>query len=146
MVLAKDHIRLEVAPEFSQIDTETSVNGTPGLRTRAVTTTVEMREGQTLAIAGLLDDSMKGDLPTYRDIWHRIREHLPKKGRGKEAVAGEPKLPVELEGALQSLYGNYEKHYRQWEKAYREMRSRYTVLLPAPPANAQPPAPGAMPK
>jgi pilus assembly protein CpaC len=61
VVLDKDHIRLEVAPEFSQIDSGTSVNGTPGLRTRAVTTTVEMREGQTLAIAGLLDDSMKGD-------------------------------------------------------------------------------------
>ena len=29
---------------------------------------------------------------------------------------GEPKLPVELEGALQSLYSNYEKYYRRWEK------------------------------
>ena len=60
-VLDKDHIRLEVAPEFSQIDQGTAVGGTPGLTTRAVTTTVEMREGQTLAIAGLLDDSMQGD-------------------------------------------------------------------------------------
>ncbi len=29
---------------------------------------------------------------------------------------GEPKLPKELEGALNSLYGNYEKYYRQWEQ------------------------------
>lgn len=60
------------------------------------------------------DDSMTGDLPTYRDIWPRIREHLPKKGRGTEAVQEEPKLPVELEGALQSLYANYAKYYAIW--------------------------------
>lgn len=63
------------------------------------------------------DDSMQGEQPTYRNIWLRIREHLPKKGRGtKDESGGEPKLPVELEGALQSLYGNYEKYYRQWEQ------------------------------
>jgi pilus assembly protein CpaC len=61
VVIDKDHIRLEVAPEFSKLNTDLTVNGTPALNTRAVTTTVEMREGQTLAIAGLLDDSMKGD-------------------------------------------------------------------------------------
>jgi len=62
------------------------------------------------------DDSMTGDQPTYRDLWVRIREHLPKKGRKTEAVSGQPNLPVELEGALQSLYSNYEKYYRSWEK------------------------------
>ncbi|MBT9148869.1 MAG: BPTD_3080 family restriction endonuclease [Dehalococcoidia bacterium] len=63
------------------------------------------------------DDSMQGEQPTYRNIWLRIREHLPKKGRGtKDESGGEPKLPVELEGALHSLYGNYEKYYRQWEE------------------------------
>ena len=63
------------------------------------------------------DDAMLGEQPTYRDLWLRIRENLPKKGRGTDAVSGEPKLPVELEGALQSLYSNYEKYYRQWERA-----------------------------
>ncbi len=61
------------------------------------------------------DDSMTGEQPTYRDIWVRIREHLPRKGRRKEQITGEPKLPVELEGALRSLYSNYEKYYKQWE-------------------------------
>ena len=62
------------------------------------------------------DDSMTGDQPTYRDLWLRIRENLPKKGRDTEAVGGEPKVPAELEGALQSLYGNYKKYYRLWEQ------------------------------
>lgn len=62
------------------------------------------------------DDSMTGEQPTYRDLWLRIREHLPRKGRKTDAVGGEPKLPVELQGALLSLYGNYEKYYRLWEQ------------------------------
>ena len=40
----------------------------------------------------------------------------PKKGRKTDKVGGEPKLPVELQGALLSLYGNYEKYYRLWEQ------------------------------
>jgi len=66
------------------------------------------------------DDAMIGEQPTYRDLWLRIREHLPKKGRGTDAVSGEPKLPAELEGALQSLYSNYEKYYRQWERVKQD--------------------------
>ncbi len=62
------------------------------------------------------DDSMVGDQPTYRDLWLRIRDHLPRKGRRTEVLTGEPKLPAELQGALHSLYGNYEKYYRLWEK------------------------------
>ncbi len=62
------------------------------------------------------DDSMVGEQPTYRDLWLRIREELPKKGRRTEAAAGDPKLPKELQGAILSLYGNYEKYYREWEK------------------------------
>ena len=61
------------------------------------------------------DDSMTGDQPTYRDLWLRIREELPKKGRKTEALTGAPNPPDELQGALHSLYSNYEKYYRQWE-------------------------------
>ncbi|MEK7327540.1 MAG: restriction endonuclease subunit R, partial [Chloroflexota bacterium] len=69
------------------------------------------------------DDSMMGEQPTYRDLWLRIREHLPKKGRGTEALDTEPKLPAELEGALMSLYTNYEKYYKLWE-ANTEARAK----------------------
>lgn len=62
------------------------------------------------------DDSMVGEQPTYRDLWFRIRDHLPKKGRKTESIVGEPKPPKELQGALHSLYDNYEKYYRRWEE------------------------------
>jgi type III restriction enzyme len=56
------------------------------------------------------DDAMTGDSPTYRDLWRRIRDRLPRKGRGTESVGGgPPKLPKELQGALHALYGHYEK-------------------------------------
>lgn len=60
------------------------------------------------------DNSMTGDQPTYRDLWLRIRDDLPKKVSKGAAPAGEPKLPAELEGALQSLYQNYEKAHARW--------------------------------
>lgn len=60
------------------------------------------------------DDSMGGVMPTYRDLWLRIRDELPKKGRGTEAIDEEPRLPLQLEGALTSLYSNYAKTYQAW--------------------------------
>jgi type III restriction enzyme len=62
------------------------------------------------------DDSGVGEQPTYRDLWIRIRESLPKKGRRTEQAGEEPVLPVELQGALHSLYGNYEKYFKWWEE------------------------------
>lgn len=79
VVLDKDRIRLQVSPEFSQINSNLAVENTPGLDVRAVTTTVEMREGQTLAIAGLLDDSMTanrtGNIPLISQLLGRRDVH-----------------------------------------------------------------------
>jgi len=53
-VIDKDLIRLQIVPEFSQINQGNAVNGIPGVDTRRVSTIVELREGQTIALAGLL--------------------------------------------------------------------------------------------
>jgi type III restriction enzyme len=63
------------------------------------------------------DDSMAGALPTYRDLWPRIREWAPRKGRSTEKIEGEPILHEALETALVSLYGHYEKSYQAWKSA-----------------------------
>jgi type III restriction enzyme len=70
------------------------------------------------------DDSMTGEQPTYRDLWLRIRDNLPKKGRGSEKLDDKPNLPVELEGALQSLYANYGKSYKLWEKNLNQSQQK----------------------
>ena len=46
------------------------------------------------------DDAMTGDQPTYRDLWLRIREELPKQGRKTAEVGGEPKPPLALPGSF----------------------------------------------
>jgi type III restriction enzyme len=60
------------------------------------------------------DNNMIGELPTYRDLWLRIRGELPKKRRGEGDYGAEPKLPVALQGALESLYSNYKLYYEKW--------------------------------
>ena len=70
-VLDKDRIRLHVAPSFSALNQDNSVDGIPGLDTRAVSTTVDLREGQWLAIAGLIQDEQQGSharFPLLGDI------------------------------------------------------------------------------
>jgi type III restriction enzyme len=62
------------------------------------------------------DDSGVGEQPTYRDLWLRIRDFLPKKGRKTETAGDEPVLPVELQGAVHSLYSNYQKYFDWWDK------------------------------
>jgi pilus assembly protein CpaC len=58
-VIDKDRIRLQVSPTVSS-PTGEEVDGIPILDTKSVTTTVELREGQWFAIAGLIQDSQDG--------------------------------------------------------------------------------------
>jgi pilus assembly protein CpaC len=53
-VIDGDLIRMRIVPEFSQANQALSVGGVPGLNSRRVQTTVELREGQTIALAGLI--------------------------------------------------------------------------------------------
>ena len=56
------------------------------------------------------------DMPMFRDIWRHIRSKMPKKKRGQKAL--DPlSIPVELQTALEALYGHYEKTYQAWEDA-----------------------------
>lgn len=74
-ILDEDHIRLELEPEVSTIDFANGVkfNGfvIPGLRTRRAKTGVELRDGQSFALAGLLDNSETktfSKIPVISDI------------------------------------------------------------------------------
>ncbi|WP_339729581.1 pilus assembly protein N-terminal domain-containing protein [uncultured Gimesia sp.] len=61
IVIDKDLIRMQITPEYSQINDSNSVQGIPGLNSRRAQTTVELREGQTIVLAGLFgSDSSVG--------------------------------------------------------------------------------------
>ncbi len=74
-VTNKDLIRLQMSAEVSTRDVGSSatVNGTtvPGLNTRNFRTTVELRAGQTLAVAGLIQNNFGADasrVPLFGDL------------------------------------------------------------------------------
>ena len=60
-IIDEDHIRLELEPEVSTLDFANGVRFDgfviPALRTRRAKTGVELRDGQSFALAGLLDNS-----------------------------------------------------------------------------------------
>lgn len=64
VVLSGQRIRLHIAPEVSELDFSSAVTiagfSVPGLTQRRVESTVEVGNGQTLAIAGLLNDQVRG--------------------------------------------------------------------------------------
>jgi len=60
-----DRIDLRVFPEVSEIDQSVSVNGVPGLKVRRTVNRVEMKEGESLVIGGLLDRRILKDLTKF---------------------------------------------------------------------------------
>jgi pilus assembly protein CpaC len=81
-IIDEDHIRLELEPEVSTIDFSNGVKFDgfliPGLRTRRAKTAVELRDGQSFALAGLLDNSetkslssvpVLGDIPVLGSLF-----------------------------------------------------------------------------
>jgi len=74
-IIDEDHIRLELEPEVSTIDFANGVRFqgfvVPALRTRRARTGIELRDGQSFALAGLLDNSESRSLskvPVLGDI------------------------------------------------------------------------------
>src|SRR6266496_4890396 len=81
-IIDEDHIRLELEPEVSTIDFANGVKFDgfliPGLRTRRAKTSVELRDGQSFALAGLLDNTetkslskvpVLGDIPIIGNLF-----------------------------------------------------------------------------
>ena len=85
-VLGNDRIRLQVAPEVSELSEDGSVNlggfTVPSVKTRRSQTTVELASGQTFALAGLLQSTNEstvtrvpvlGDLPILGPLFRSVR-------------------------------------------------------------------------
>jgi pilus assembly protein CpaC len=68
-VLSEDKINIQVSPEVSELDFTTAIliEGfvVPGIRTRRASTTVELADGQSFAIAGLLRESIRSISSKY---------------------------------------------------------------------------------
>jgi type III restriction enzyme len=65
----------------------------------------------------IADNIPGGDMPKFRELWKHVGPRMPKKGRGKSGELDPLSLPVELQTALEALYGHYAKTAHEWEKA-----------------------------
>ena len=63
------------------------------------------------------DNIPGGEMPKFRNLWEHIRPKMPKRGRGKAGALDPLSLPVELQTALEALYGHYEKTFEAWREA-----------------------------
>lgn len=62
-------------------------------------------------------DNIPGaEMPKFRNLWEHIRLRMPKKGRGKAKNLDPLGLPVELQTALEALYGHYKKTFDIWKE------------------------------
>ena len=60
------------------------------------------------------DNIPGGEMPKFRNLWEHIRTRMPKKGRGQSKTLDPLSIPVELQTALEALYGHYKKTYDLW--------------------------------
>ena len=74
------------------------------------------------------DNIPGGDMPKFRNLWEYIRKKMPKKGRGKAAALDPLSIPVELQTALEALYGHYEKTFEAWRKAEIDVPPCFIVV------------------
>jgi pilus assembly protein CpaC len=139
VVSGNGNIRLKVAPEVSQLDFGTSVqvggSVLPALRTRRAETAVELRPGQTLAIAGLLDNSLSrnvdkipvlGDIPILGALF---RSTNYRQNRSELIVLVTPQLVVPSDGPIPVPTGEPETW--RWDSSLRRGAQ-------VPPARANP--------
>ncbi|CAN5732370.1 DEAD/DEAH box helicase family protein [soil metagenome] len=63
------------------------------------------------------DNIPGGETPRFRNLWENIRARMPRKGRGKAKDLDPLSLPVELQTALEALYGHYKETHRLWTEA-----------------------------
>lgn len=86
VVLGNGNIHLQVSPEVSDLDYANAITvggfQIPGIRTRRVSTSIELSDGQSFAVAGLLNDStfskkestpVLGDIPVLGALFRSTR-------------------------------------------------------------------------
>ena len=63
------------------------------------------------------DNIPGGQMPRFRELWKYIGPKMPKKGRGKSKNLDPLSIPVELQTALEALYGHYAKTSDLWQQS-----------------------------
>ena len=74
-------------------------------------------------------DNIPGaDVPKFRNLWEHIGKKMPKRGRRKAASLDPLSIPVELQTALDALYGHYAQTFELWKDANIEVPPCFIVV------------------
>jgi pilus assembly protein CpaC len=116
-VLDQSKISLKVAPEVSELDftTAVTVQGViiPGLTTRKTETVIELGDGQSFAIAGLLRETVRDDLQRYPVLGDipvlgaLFRSRAFQKAETELVIIATPHIVKPLDMAKQTLPTDY---------------------------------------
>lgn len=145
-VLGENRVRLQVAPEVSQLSDVygTSVQGAnvPGVSTRRSSTVVELRSGQTFAMAGLLESKTEatnasipllGELPFIGPLFRSVR-YREDQTELVVLITAELVEPIDSVGS-EPLPGFLHERPDDWQ-FFVDGRIEGTVVAPLPPSQA----------
>ena len=74
------------------------------------------------------DNIPGGEMPKFRNLWEHIRTDMPKKGRGKAKTLDPLSLPIQLQTALDALYGHYQKTFELMQEANIDVPPCFIVV------------------
>ena len=117
-VIDNDLFRLQIVPEISNINSENSVGGIPGLNVSRVQTQVELREGQTIVLGGLFGRSegatntripLLGELPFVGTFLFHTKKAT--EGENELIMLATPEIVRAMDAEqVPPLPGHYVKH------------------------------------
>ncbi len=73
-------------------------------------------------------NNVNGEMPTFRNLWQHIGRKMPRKGRDKAASLDPLSIPVELQTALEALYGHYARTFELWQGAGIEVPPCFIIV------------------
>ena len=74
------------------------------------------------------DNIPNAEMPRFRNLWEHVGKKMPKKGAKKTSGLDPLSIPVELQTALEALYGHYAKTFELWQQAGIEVPPCFIVV------------------
>ncbi|NTW54900.1 MAG: DEAD/DEAH box helicase family protein [Chlorobaculum sp.] len=74
------------------------------------------------------DNIPGGDMPKFRELWKHIGKKMPKKSRSKSNAYDPLSIPVELQTALEALYGHYRQTFDLWQQRSRDVPPCFIIV------------------
>ncbi len=74
------------------------------------------------------DNIPNAEVPVFRNLWEHIGKALPSGRRTKKSALNPAAIPMQLQTALEALYGHYEKTFEAWDNAHIEVPPCFIIV------------------